>query len=133
MLERLTTNCVITLCLHSKTGQARKIAGIVYFRVANTGLVACTPVRLHGVDAPEASNQHGHAAKVSTERNPSGQKTTCPLNGDRTYSHLVTIKDIKIDGQFVDIGAIVVANDHTLDCRKFSVGRYRSLQPTRAR
>lgn len=112
---------------------SREVKGTAYVRDADTVVVAGTPVRLNGVDAPETSNRYGRAAKAFMERLLRGRIVTCVLTGDRTYDRWVGTCFIETDGQFADIGAIVIANGHALDCRRYSKGRYRSLEPAGAR
>jgi endonuclease YncB( thermonuclease family) len=92
-----------------------------------------TPVRLNGVDAPETSTRYGRNAKAFMERLLRGEGVVCDLNGERTYDRWVGTCYISVEGQWTDIGAIVIANGHALDCRRYSGGRYRSLEPAGAR
>lgn len=86
-------------------------------------------MRLNGVDAPETPNLYGREAKSFMERVLRGRTVICDLNGDRWVGTCF----ITVDGAFVDIGAIVISNGHALDCRRYSGGRYRSLEPAGAR
>jgi micrococcal nuclease len=133
MLRRISAACAILACLSATAVEARQVTGTSYVRDADTVVVAGIPVRLNGVDAPETSNRYGREAKSFMERLLRGQTVTCELNGDRTYDRWVGTCFIDVDGQFVDIGAIVIANGHALDCRRYSGGRYRSLEPAGTR
>lgn len=113
--------------------EARQIVGTAYVRDADTIVVAGTPVRLNGVDAPETSTRYGRAAKTFMERLLRGEEVVCDLNGERTYDRWVGTCFILVNGQWSDIGSIIVANGHALDCRRYSDGRYRSLEPAGAR
>jgi len=115
------------------SAQARQIDGSAYVRDADTIVVAGTPVRLNGVDAPETSTLQGRNAKSFMERLLRGKRVVCDLNGKRTYDRWVGTCFIDIEGQWTDVGAIVIANGNALDCRRYSGGRYRSLEPTGAR
>src|SRR6056297_205202 len=121
------------LCLSTTSVNAREIAGTAYVRDADTVVVGGTPVRLNGVDAPELSNRYGRTAKAFIERLLRGERVVCDLSGERTYDRWVGTCFIERDGQWVDIGAVVIANGHALDCRRYSGGRYRSLEPAGAR
>jgi len=133
MLRRISAAFAISACLCATAVEARQVTGTSYVRDADTVVVAGTPVRLNGIDAPETSNRYGREAKSFMERLLRGQTVTCELNGDRTYDRWVGTCFIDVDGQFVDIGAIVIANGHALDCRRYSGGRYRALEPAGAR
>jgi len=133
-LSRLLTVVAIVIGLQTTTpASAREISGTAYVRDADTIVVAGTPIRLNGIDAPENSNRYGREATSFMERLLRGENVTCLLNGDRTYDRWVGTCYIDVDGAPVDLGAIVVANGHALDCRRYSGGRYRSLEPPGAR
>lgn len=132
-LNKTLSIYAIAVCLLSTAAEARDITGTAHVRDADTVVVGGTPVRLNGVDAPETSNRYGREAKAFMERMLRGQAVTCRLNGDRTYDRWVGTCFVNIDGQLTDIGAIVIANGHALDCRRYSGGRYRSLEPAGAR
>jgi len=132
-LKHLLTVFTIFLCFGTTSVNAREISGTAYVRDADTVVVAGTPVRLNGVDAPELSNRYGRTAKAFMERLLRGEQVFCDLNGDRTYDRWVGTCFIERDGQWVDVGAVVIANGHALDCQRYSGGRYRSLEPAGAR
>ncbi|RFP88355.1 thermonuclease family protein [Rhodobacteraceae bacterium 63075] len=117
----------------TSAAEAREVRGSAYVRDADTVVVGGTPVRLNGVDAPETSNRYGRAAKSFMERLLRGRTVICDLNGERTYDRWVGTCYIQVDGEYVDIGAVVIANGHALDCRRYSGGRYRALEPAGAR
>jgi endonuclease YncB( thermonuclease family) len=121
------------LTVAASSTQAREIDGTAYVRDADTIVVAGTPVRLNGVDAPETSTLPGRDAKAFMERLLKGKHVVCELNGKRTYDRWVGTCFINVDGQWADVGAIVIANGNALDCRRYSGGRYRSLEPAGAR
>lgn len=133
ILQNICLAFALVLAVIATPSAARDITGTARVRDADTVVVAGTPVRLNGIDAPETSNRYGRAAKAFMERMLLGQTVACTLNGDKTYDRWVGTCFININGQLVDIGAIVIANGHALDCRKYSGGRYRSLEPAGAR
>ena len=133
MLKRTLSYALVASCLVATAAEAREVSGTAYVRDADTVVVAGTPVRLNGVDAPETSNRYGRAAKTFMERLLHGRTVTCDLNGDRTYDRFVGTCFITDDGKQYDIGAVVISNGHALDCRRYSGGRYRSLEPAGAR
>ncbi|MGI3212635.1 thermonuclease family protein [Roseovarius tibetensis] len=133
MLKQTLAICVIATCVISAAAEAREVTGTARVRDADTVVVAGTPVRLEGVDAPETSNGYGRDAKKFMKRLLRGRTVICDLTGDRTYDRWVGTCFIDDDGQLVDIGAIVISNGHALDCRRYSGGRYRSLEPAGAR
>lgn len=133
MLRQTFAAFALAACVTSTAAEAREVRGTGYVRDADTLVVAGTPVRLNGVDAPETSNRYGREAKSFMERVLLGRTVICDLNGDRTYDRWVGTCFITVDGEYVDIGAIVISNGHALDCRRYSGGRYRSLEPAGAR
>jgi len=131
--KHLKITLALALTIATSSAQAREIDGTAYVRDADTVVVAGTPVRLNGVDAPETSTLPGRDAKAFMERLLKGKRVVCELNGKRTYDRWVGTCFINVDGQWADIGAIVIANGNALDCRRYSGGRYRSLEPAGAR
>lgn len=129
---RLSVTCLI-LAFSMDAALAREVSGTARVRDADTIVVAGTPVRLNGIDAPENSTRAGRDATNFMKRLLRGETVACSLNGDKTYDRWVGVCYIAVDGQWSDIGAIVVANGHALDCRRYSGGRYRSLEPSGAR
>lgn len=130
---RSCTILAIVFLLGISSANARQIDGTAYVRDADTIVVGGTAVRLNGVDAPETSNRYGRDAKSFMVRLLRGKKVICDLNGERTYDRWVGICYILIDNKWTDIGAIVIAKGYALDCRRYSGGRYRSLEPAGAR
>jgi micrococcal nuclease len=112
---------------------SREIRGTAGVRDGDTIVVAGTPVRLNGVDAPETSNRYGREATTFMRRLVSGRTVTCDLNGDRTYDRWVGVCYIEYQGRTVDVGAMLIGNGYALDCRRYSRGRYRSIEPAGAR
>lgn len=131
--ERVCAILAVVLSLGITTADARQIDGTAYVRDADTIVVAGTPVRLNGVDAPEISTRYGRTATAFLERLLRGEEVVCELNGERSYDRWIGTCYISVDGEWTDIGAIVIANGHALDCRRYSGGRYRSLEPAGAR
>ncbi|MBO6789553.1 MAG: thermonuclease family protein [Dinoroseobacter sp.] len=131
-MKKTLALCIAILVLSAPAG-ARDIRGTASVRDADTIVVAGTPVRLNGVDAPELSNQYGRDASNFMNRLLRGRTVVCRLNGDRTHDRWVGTCYIDLEGQTTDIGAIIIANGHALDCRRYSGGRYRSLEPAGAR
>lgn len=125
---------LIALCVCLATpAMAREIRGTAHVRDADTVVVGGVPVRLNGIDAPEMSNRYGRDAAAFLRRLVRGATLVCDLNGERTHDRWVGVCFMSIDGQMVDVGAVVVANGHALDCRRYSGGRYRPLEPAGAR
>lgn len=119
--------------LISSPAIARDVTGTARVRDADTIVVSGVPVRLNGIDAPELSTRDGRDGKYFMERLLRGQEVTCNLNGERTYDRWVGTCYITLDGQMVDIGAVIISNGYALDCRRYSGGRYRSYEPAGAR
>lgn len=105
------------------------LSASLHVRDADTIVVDGTPVRLNGVDAPELKTSAGKDAKRWVVNYLRGKSINCELNGERTYDRWVGV--CFADGE--DIGAAVIAAGHALDCRRYSGGRYRSLETPAAR
>ncbi|MBW0158410.1 thermonuclease family protein [Sinorhodobacter sp. B57] len=110
-----------------------RVTGTGYVRDGDTIVVAGVPIRLNGVDAPELSARYGRESKAFMQRAIRGREITCDLNGDRTYDRWVGVCFVKVDREYIDLGAALVANGYALDCARYSGGRYRSLEPAGAR
>lgn len=132
LIKKILALCVALLVI-SVPAIARDIIGTASVRDADTIVVSGTPVRLNGIDAPELTNRFGRDASNFMKRLLRGRTVVCRLNGDRTHDRWVGTCYIDLEGQTTDIGAIVIANGHALDCRRYSGGRYRSLEPAGAR
>lgn len=104
---------------------------VTVVRDVDTIVVAGTPVRLNGVDGPETSTRAGRDAKAFMQRLVGGKRVACRLNGERTYDRWVGVCFM---GD-ADIGAVVIAEGHALDCPRYSGGRYahHETQAARAR
>ncbi|MEP3848021.1 MAG: thermonuclease family protein [Paracoccaceae bacterium] len=114
----------MALAEQTVTGKVTKV------RDADTVVVAGVPIRLNGVDAPENGTRAGNEATTAMKRFLRGKTLRCELNGDRTYDRWVGV--CFTDAGY-DVGAVMIANGYALDCRRFSGGRYRSLEPGGAR
>ena len=119
------------VCLTSIADAAQTVTGkVTKVRDADTVVVKGVPIRLNGVDAPENGTQAGNQATAAMKRYLRGKTLTCELNGERTYDRWVGVCFTE-DGD--DIGAVMIANGYALDCRRYSGGRYRKLEPAGAR
>jgi micrococcal nuclease len=110
-----------------------QVEGHAYVRDGDTIVVGGTPVRLNGVDAPELDHRYGYEARQLMQQIVRGRTVTCQLNGERTGDRWVGICYVNLDGQVADVGAVLIANGFALDCRRYSGGRYRSLELADAR
>jgi len=110
---------------------AQTLSGkVTRVRDADTVVVKGVPIRLNGVDAPENGTRAGNEATAAMKRYLRGKTLNCELNGVRSYDRWVGVC-FTVEGD--DIGAVMVANGYALDCRRYSGGRYRSLEPAGAR
>lgn len=131
MKRALTTVTVAFVCFASFASAAQTVTGkITKVRDADTVVVKGVAIRLNGVDAPENGTQAGNKATAAMKRYLRGKTLNCELNGDRTYDRWVGVCFTE-EGH--DIGAVIIANGYALDCRRFSGGRYRNLEPAGAR
>ena len=118
------------LALAASASVAETISGPVNkVRDIDTIVVDRVPVRLNGVDGPELDTRAGQDARRWMVGYLRGKTVSCDLNGERTHDRWVGV--CYADGQ--DIGAAAIAAGHALDCRRYSGGRYRSLETPAAK
>jgi micrococcal nuclease len=119
------------ICVSTIVSAAQTVSGkVTKVRDADTVVVQGVPIRLNGVDAPENGTRAGNEATAAMKRYLRGKTLNCELNGDRTYDRWV---GVCFTDEGHDIGAVMVASGYALDCRRYSGGRYRSLEPAGAR
>ena len=119
------------ICVSTIASAAQTVSGkVTKVRDADTVVVQGVPIRLNGVDAPENGTRAGNEATAAMKRYLRGKTLNCELNGDRTYDRWV---GVCFTDEGHDIGAVMVASGYALDCRRYSGGRYRSLEPAGAR
>ncbi len=119
------------VCIASLANAAQTVTGkVTKVRDADTVVVRGVPIRLNGVDAPENGTRAGNEATAAMKRYLRGKTLTCELNGERTHDRWV---GVCYTDEGHDIGAVMIANGYALDCRRFSGGRYRKLEPAGAR
>ena len=122
---------LVALCVAGAASAQQAVVGkVTKVRAADTVVVNGVPIRLNGVDAPEHGTSAGNAATAAMKRYVRGKTLRCELNGDRTHDRWVGVCFTE-EGH--DIGAVMIANGYALDCRRFSGGRYRDLEPVGAR
>ena len=122
---------LVALCVAGAASAQQAVVGkVTKVRAADTVVVNGVPIRFNGVDAPENGTRAGNAATAAMKRYVRGKTLRCELNGDRTHDRWVGVCFTE-EGH--DIGAVMIANGYALDCRRFSGGRYRDLEPVGAR
>lgn len=105
------------------------IGYVTHVRDVDTIEVGDVAVRLNGLDGPELSTNIGQQAKRFMTELVLNRQVTCELTGERSYDRQIGV--CFLDGD--DIGAIAVSNGYALDCRRYSGGRYASLETDIAR
>ena len=97
----------------------------------DTVRIGAITVRLNGIDAEEMSEPHGRAAKSALQAAVGiGSPLSCTLDGSQTYGREVGVcRNLR----GLDVAAEVIAAGWALDCKRFSRGRYRGLEPPGAR
>jgi micrococcal nuclease len=131
MKQAFSLAVVSLLLLSSVANAAQTVSGkATKVRDADTIVVKGVAIRLNGVDAPENGTKAGNEATTAMKRYLRDKTLTCELNGDRTYDRWVGVCFTE-EGH--DIGAVMIANGFALDCRRFSGGQYRALEPAGAR
>ena len=114
----LKTLCLALHLCSTFNGPARVIDG-------DTIIVENYHVRLMGVDAEESNEPNGPAAKSYLENLLHNQIVHCQWNGEKSYHRYVAVCRTAAG----DIAAQLVYFGLALDCRRFSNGKYRHLEP----
>lgn len=86
--------------------------------------------RFAGIDSPELNTPFGRGSRDMLISLIGGQPVTCTATGARSYDRLVAVCGTRA---IPDLGAALVARGWALDCRHYSGGRYRALEPAGAR
>lgn len=128
-LSRLAAVCVLVACSASVTAGQVLEGRVTNVRDADTIVVAGTPVRINGLDSVESGTAGFREAKLFAQRLVAGKIITCNLTGERTYDRMVG--SCYVDGQ--DYAAIIIANGHGLDCKRYSGSRYSKYETPRAK
>lgn len=92
--------------------------------------ISGTRIRLAGIDAPELGDPYGNKAKFFLVNMCQGQQVRAVFDGELSYERAVATCFLP-DGR--DLSAEMVKAGMALDWRKFSGGKYRSLEPPDAR
>lgn len=121
---------MLSLLPTAVTSNGLQVIGYVtHVRDVDTIEVGNVAIRLNGLDGPELSTNIGQQAKRFMMELVLSQQVTCELTGERSYDRQIGV--CFLDGD--DIGAIAVSNGYALDCRRYSGGRYASLETDIAR
>lgn len=86
-------------------------------------------VRLEGIAAPELHEQGGPEAAAFLRELAEGREVVCELTGERTWGRRVGV----CFRQGEDLAAAVIGAGLARDCRRYSGGRYASVEPASAR
>ncbi|MCZ8107234.1 MAG: hypothetical protein O9972_56385 [Burkholderiales bacterium] len=107
------------------------LSGVPRIIDGDTLAVAGVTVRLNGIDAEEMGEPHGAAARAALQAAVGiGSAVVCRLDGTQTRGREVGVCR-NARGQ--DVAALVVAQGLALDCRRYSGGRYRAIEPAGVR
>ena len=106
------------------------LQGYAHIIDGDTICIKGTKIRLAGIDAPELDRPWGQKSKWAMVNICKGQIITAELDGERSYDRLVGTCYLP-DGR--DIGAELIKLGLALDLPRFSMGKYRHLEPQGAR
>lgn len=121
---------MLSLLPTAVTSNGLQVIGYVtHVRDVDTIEVGNVAIRLNGLDGPELSTNIGQQAKRFMTELVLNRQVTCELTGERSYDRQIGV--CFLNGE--DIGAIAVSNGYALDCRRYSGGRYASLETDIAR
>lgn len=119
---------ILILCCTPALAGEQITGPVTHIRDGDTIVVAGTPIRLNGVAAPESHEPGGPEATAAMTRLTFGKTVTCDLNGERSHDRRVGI--CYLDGR--DIGAEIIGLGLARDCRRYSTGRYASVEKPEA-
>ncbi len=117
----------------SDSALAEQITGAAYVRDADTTVISRTEIRLYGVDAPEPYTRLGRQAAIFLHDLLQGETVRCDVENASMGEPLLGTCYIEVDGNYLDIAAILVSVGHALDCQAISGGRYRNLEQPEVR
>ncbi len=103
--------------------------GDVFVARGDTLVISGTPVRLHGIELPELSRAQADTARRHMQEIVQGKFVTCRVSDEQIDQQ--RLGTCTADGE--DIAAAMVASGLALDCERFSLGRYRAMEPEGAR
>ena len=106
--------------------ETREIIGRCWVIDGDTIDIAGTRIRLAGIDAPELDHPFGQAAKYALMRLCKGAVIRAVTEGEVSHGRAVATCYLP-DG--TDLAAEMVRAGLAIDWKKFSGGRYRSLEP----
>lgn len=109
---------------------AAQVTGTARIHDADTLTIDRQAYRLAGIDGPELNTPFGRGSRDMLISLIGGQPVTCRATGARSYDRLVAVCGTRA---IPDLGAALVARGWALDCRHYSGGRYRALEPAGAR
>ena len=114
-----------TIHLRSTRGEQEIIKGRCWVIDGDTIVINKIHIRLAGIDAPELDQPFGKVAKSALVKFCRGQVVTAYTDG--SFSHERTVARCYLpDGR--DLSAEMVKAGLALDWKKYSNGRYRSLE-----
>lgn len=111
--------------LPSTRGEQEVIKGRCWVIDGDTIVINKTHIRLAGIDAPELDQPFGKVAKSTLVRLCKGQVVTAYTDGSLSHERTVAVCTLE-DGR--DLSAEMVKAGLALDWKKYSDGRYRSLE-----
>ena len=114
------------LCLY--LGLCSTISGTALVHDGDTLRLDGYAIRLEGVDAEELTEPNGYRAKAGLQSLIRGS-VTCTVTGEKTYDRYVAV----CFSNGVNLNAEMIRLGYALDCKRYSGGKYRSLEPLRIR
>ena len=116
--------------LCSVLGICASLSGVPSVHDGDTLYLNGISVRLHGIDAEELDEPHGIQARNTLRALVKHQTITCSPTGATTHNRVVA-RCYLPDGQ--EINKLLIQRGVVLDCKRYSGGEYRELEPLASR
>ena len=116
----------VTQTTHIQIVEVQELRGRAWVIDGDTIDIGGTRIRLAGIDAPEMDHPYGKNAKWTLVNLCKGQEIRAVFDGDLSHDRTVATCYLP-DGR--DLSSEMVRAGMAIDWRKFSGGKYASLEP----
>jgi micrococcal nuclease len=128
---------ILTYLIASQDTTHPVISGYPYIHDGDTIRIGKYHIRLWGIDAEELDEPHGIEAQRALARVIGTSKVSCTLYEMSYKRHVGRCFIVRACGEWcathTDIGEEMIRSGYALDCRAYSGGKYRQLEPAGVR